>query len=132
MSVSRLRSLPNLITFRRAFLPSGFRLRAERGDHRATSRLARVCRLARIDGHDDDAPVSPLMADPLFDVLLDTSTPMYSGTVSGGAALLPGSVLHGTPHTAGGVVVGSVTSSAKPLNADGDAPPDSTLFADQL
>src|SRR4051812_34259797 len=60
-------------------------------------------------------------------VLLVTSTPMYEGTTSVGGGLLPPEVDDGAPHVAGGVAVGRLTVPAKPLNADGAAPPDSTF-----
>ena len=68
--------------------------------------------------------MSPEIVLPDFATELETSTPMYSGTLAGGAELLPGLVVHGPAHAAGGVLVGSATVAAKPLNAAGAVPPD--------
>src|SRR5688572_11573915 len=76
--------------------------------------------------------VLPSIVEPVMVTLLDTSTPMYCGTVSGGGGLLPPVVVHADPQAAGGVLVGKVTFSAKPLNAGGAAPPDGAFAADQL
>src|SRR3954447_15691526 len=66
---------------------------------------------------------------PAFDTELATSTPMYDGTAPTGGVLFPGRVVHGPPHAAGGVLVGSATAPAKPLNAFG-APPAPSAFSD--
>src|SRR3954449_12357479 len=65
----------------------------------------------------------PAIALPLFVIELDTTTPMYEGTVPGGGGLLPVAVVQALPHPDGGVVVGRVIVPSKPLYADGAAPP---------
>src|ERR1041385_9143566 len=69
-------------------------------------------------------PQVPLSVLPDCETLLVTSTPMYSGTVSGGFPLLPGRAVKVVPHSSGGLICGSVTLEAKPLNEDGAWPPE--------
>ena len=76
--------------------------------------------------------VLPEIVLPDLVIALETSTPMYPGTTAVGGGLFPPSVLHGGAHEAGGVVVGSVTVPANPLNEGGALPPDSELADDQL
>src|ERR1041385_2094990 len=69
-------------------------------------------------------PQVPLSVLPDCETLLVTSTPMYSGTVSGGFPLLPGRAVKVVPHSSGGLICGRVTPDAKPLNEDGAWPPE--------
>src|SRR5689334_23464944 len=69
-------------------------------------------------------PQVPLIVLPDWVTLLATSTPMYSGTVSGGFPLLPGRAVKLVPHSSGGLICGRVTPDAKPLNEDGAWPPE--------
>src|SRR5215831_4313326 len=66
----------------------------------------------------------PLSELPACVTELVTRTPMYSGTVSGGLPLLPGRAVKLVPHSSGGLICGSVTLDAKPLNEDGAWPPE--------
>ena len=65
-----------------------------------------------------------------FAIELATIAPMYEGTVLTGGVLLPGRVVHGPPQPDGGVPAGRLTVPAKPLNAEGAAPPVRTFSAD--
>src|SRR2546429_286977 len=67
-------------------------------------------------------PQRPLSGPPACVTELVTSTPMYSGTVSGGCPLLPGCAAKVVPQSSGGLICGSVTPEAKPLNEDGAWP----------
>src|SRR5262245_10366442 len=67
--------------------------------------------------------VLPEIVFPDLTALLVTSTPMTAGTVATGGGLVPPLVDHGLPHDAGGVLVGRLTTLAKPLNDDGAEPP---------
>src|SRR5690242_2130536 len=69
-------------------------------------------------------PQVPLTVLPDCVTLLATSTPMYSGTLLGGLPLLPVRVVKLVPHSSGGLICGSVTSAAKPLNEAGAWPPE--------
>src|ERR1051325_7694918 len=69
-------------------------------------------------------PQVPLIVLPDWVTLLATSTPMYSGTVSGGFPLLPGRAVKLVPHSSGGLICGRLTPDAKPLNEDGAWPPE--------
>jgi hypothetical protein len=71
---------------------------------------------------------SPEIVDPDWVMLLETTTPMKGGIVSGGFELLPGLLVQVSPQ-AGGLVL---TSEAKPLKLSGAGPPLSTLSRDQL
>ena len=51
--------------------------------------------------------------------------------MAGGGGLFPPDVVHGPPHDAGGLLVGSETLLVNPLNADGASPPVSTFTFDQ-
>jgi hypothetical protein len=68
----------------------------------------------------------PEIVAPDFTTELDTSTPMYAGTVTGGAELAPGAVVQVMPQ-AGGV---APRFAAKPLKASGAAPPLRTFLPD--
>jgi hypothetical protein len=69
---------------------------------------------------------------PDFVILLVTTTPMYDGTPEAGGGLLPPPVDQLLPHMVGGLVVGSVIMFAKPLKAEGAAPPDSAFNCHQV
>src|SRR5713226_1093467 len=71
---------------------------------------------------------SPEIVEPDFTTLLDTSTPMYVGTVAGGFELAPGGVVQVMPHF-GGSAEGA---AAKPLKLAGAAPPLSLLTLDHF
>jgi hypothetical protein len=74
--------------------------------------------------------VFPEIVEPDLIALLATRVPMYDGTVAVGGGLVPPEVDHGPPHGTGGVLVGKLTFTAKPLKADGAPPPDSWLAFD--
>src|ERR1051326_4152291 len=69
-------------------------------------------------------PQVPLIVLPDWVTLLATSTPMYSGTVSGGLPLLPGRAVKLVPQSSGGLICGRVTVEAKPWNEAGAWPPE--------
>jgi hypothetical protein len=63
--------------------------------------------------------VFPLIVEPDFVGLFDVITPMNDGTLDGGSELVPPVAVHGPPHVAGGVLVGTGAPGAKPFIADG-------------
>src|SRR5580765_540948 len=67
--------------------------------------------------------MSPEIVEPDFETVLDTTTPMNDGTVSGGPELLPGLDDQLPPHTGGELL----SVSAKPLKLAVAAPPLSVL-----
>src|SRR2546421_2270984 len=69
-------------------------------------------------------PQVPLIVLPDCETELATTTPMYEGTVSGGFPLFPGRAVNAVPHSSGGLIDGSVTPEAKPLNEAGAWPPE--------
>ena len=62
---------------------------------------------------------SPEIVAPHFLILLETTTPMKGGSVSGGFELLPGLVTQVSPQTGGLVLI----VVAKPLKLSGPGPP---------
>src|SRR5439155_13985265 len=70
---------------------------------------------------------SPEIVEPDLVILLETTTPMKDGSVSGGLELLPGLEVQVSPQAGGFVLM----VAAKPLKLSGAGPPLSTLLRDQ-
>jgi hypothetical protein len=70
----------------------------------------------------------PEIVEPDLLIALETTTPINAGSVFGGFELLPGPVVHVSPHT-GGLVL---TAEAKPLKLGGALPPLSAFWLDHV